>query len=115
MVSVDEIVAAVLRAVEESRRAKGNNRGGHRKFLDDRHLKLEEVHGKAEDWSDWSFSFKRAIKSLSKEAWRIMGEVERADKDAMETMNLSTARSLVRRGVRLVVSSQPWGGTSGGA
>jgi hypothetical protein len=48
-----------------------------RKVLDARYLKLQEFNGEASKWSDWAFSFKRTIRSMSPEAYKVIEAVEK--------------------------------------
>ena len=89
MASVEEIVAAVIKALDAQKAANPARRDDDKKRIDDRHLKLEDFQGKAEDWADWSFTFKRMIKGKNEEAWRIMNEVEKANREDMEAMALT--------------------------
>jgi hypothetical protein len=89
MASVEEIVAAIIKALEEQRTANPSRRDDDKKKIDDRHLKLEDFQGKEEDWADWAFTLKRMIKGKNAEAWRIMNEVEKASREDMEAMALT--------------------------
>jgi hypothetical protein len=55
--------------------------GGYRVKIDTRHAKLEEYSGKKEDWTDWSFSFKKMIKMRCRPAYDRIIEMEDGDFD----------------------------------
>ena len=50
--------------------------GGKRRKLEMKNLKVSKFHGKYEDWSDWAFSFKRAVRAASLETYKLMSKVE---------------------------------------
>ena len=44
-------------------------------------MKLNDFNGSQADWNDWSFGFKRAIRTADLETFEIMERVERANAD----------------------------------
>ena len=96
MATTEEIVAAVIAALEAQRQSSPPpRREDDRKKIDDRHLKLEEFHGKPADWTDWSFTFKRQIKGKCPEAWRIMNAVEKQTKEDIQNMVLTDDQNAI--------------------
>ena len=93
MASVDDIVAAVVRALEMQRKDGGG--GGVPSRVDQRHFKVEEFHGAHGEYSDWAFTFKRMIKPRSHDAWTMMNEVEKLDEAAVEAANLSETQTQI--------------------
>jgi hypothetical protein len=59
---------------------KGGGGGGRRgKRLDTRYAKVAEFGGGMAEWSDWAFSFKRAIRLMDVECHHIMEKVEKVN------------------------------------
>jgi hypothetical protein len=55
--------------------------GFKKKRLDPKHMKLNDFSGMHADWSDWAFSFRRAIRGADVEVYDLMEKVERATAD----------------------------------
>ena len=49
-----------------------------------RHVRIDTFKGNEQEWDDWSFSFKRTIRSMNVEAYRTMVEAEQSNDDMNE-------------------------------
>ena len=57
-----------------------------------RNVRIETFKRNAQDWEDWSFTFKRTIRSMSVETCRTMVEVEKITDDLNELADLTKAQ-----------------------
>ena len=67
-------IAQLAELIAKSEKVKADF--GARRRLEMKNLKVSEFNGKYEDWGDWAFSFKRAIRSSNQDAYKLMGKVE---------------------------------------
>ena len=104
MVSQDDFVKmmkgieALTQALTQQETADGGGGGtppgeGRRgrppsRIIDDRHLKIQDFSGNAEDWADWAFTFKRVIRSRSMAAYKLMCAMEVKDEEVEEELDL---------------------------
>ena len=58
---------------------------GGRKELDPKYMRVLEFDGAASKWSDWAFGFRRAVRSSSLAAFKIMEAVEKETSDFVES------------------------------
>jgi hypothetical protein len=65
--------------------AGGGGGGARKKRLEMKHMRLHDFSGKAEDWTDWAFAFRRAVRVADRDCFDMMEEVERDPKDIDET------------------------------
>ena len=87
-----QALTAALTHTEQERRqgqqAQGHGGGSGKKQIDDRHLRIPDFSGKMEHWQEWSFTFKRMIRSRNIEAYDIMTKAENGVEEVDE-MQLS--------------------------
>jgi len=95
MATTEEIVAAVIAALEAQRSSSPGRRDEERKRIDDRHIKFEEFNGNPEEWYDWSFTFKRLIKGKCQKAWELMNAVEKQSREDVQNMTLSEEQNKI--------------------
>ena len=55
----------------------GGGGGGGRKLLDPRNFRMPAFTGEQQAWGDWSFAFKRTVRSGSREAYEGLDFVEK--------------------------------------
>ena len=60
-----------------------------RKRMEAKHMRLQEFDGAPEKWADWSFSFKRTVRSMDAEAYKLMTDVETVGRDVNEMEDLN--------------------------
>lgn len=58
--------------------------GMHRRRIDVKNVKVDKFTGMVEEWDDFAFSFKRAVRAQDVEAYRAMVEVELANEDKLK-------------------------------
>jgi hypothetical protein len=85
-----QALTAALTHTEQERRqgqqAQGHGGGSGKKQIDDRHLRIPDFSGKMEHWQEWSFTFKRMIRSRNIEAYDIMTKAENGVEEVDEML-----------------------------
>ena len=81
-------LTAALTHGDQERRQGGGGGGSARRQIDDKHLRVPEFSGKMEHWQEWSFTFKRMIRSRNIDAYDLMTKAENAAEEVDE-MQLS--------------------------
>ena len=90
--AIQTLAQSIASGTSATAAGSSNQSSGYNTRIDTRHAKLEEFTGKKEDWTDWSFSFKKMIKMRSKVAYDRIIEIEDGDCDEdllMESEELS--------------------------
>ena len=79
--AIQSLAQAIATGQATTRVRSPDHGGGCRAKIDTRHAKQEEFSGNKEDWTDWSFSFKKMIKMRCTMAYDQILEMEDGDLD----------------------------------
>ena len=60
----------------------------YRRRIDAKNLRIQEFSGEPDKWADWAFAFKRTIRSMDTEVYKVMTDVESMNKDINEMEDL---------------------------
>jgi hypothetical protein len=81
----EEQFQALITTLGRSHGGVGGGGGARKKRLDMKYMRLNDFSGKAEDWTDWAFAFRRAVRVADRDCFDMMEEVERDPKEIDET------------------------------
>ena len=83
-----EQLTQVVRALKEAIQADRPDRGGTERLLA-KHVRIENFSGDQSQWEDWSFAFKRSVRSMSRSTYDSMITWEKSKDEVNEEAELS--------------------------